>query len=185
MSFLDIVLGLLLIWGLYKGLINGLFVELASLVALIAGIFGAIHFSHIAGNYLAQNLDWSERYMKITAFLITFIAIVVLVHLSGKLLTKIADFAMLGLLNKLAGAVFGTLKVAVILGALLYFFERVTASWDSIGAETKADSILYTPVRDIGALVFSKLFEDTPETPSMEKASSNNFEIFQISVSEQ
>jgi len=159
MSFLDIVLGILLIWGLYKGLTNGLFVELASLIALIAGIFGAIHFSYIAGDYLSQNMDWNDRYIKITAFLITFIAIVLLVHLAGKLLTKIADFAMLGLLNKIAGGIFGMLKVAIIIGALILFFEKATASLNVINEQTKKESLFYQPLRDIGAFVFSKVFQ--------------------------
>ena len=72
MSFLDIIIGILLVWGLYKGLKNGLFVELASLIALIAGIYGAIHFSYITGDYLAEQFDWSDQYLKIAAFLITF-----------------------------------------------------------------------------------------------------------------
>ncbi|WP_350289711.1 CvpA family protein [uncultured Croceitalea sp.] len=160
MSFLDIVLGILLAWGLYKGLKNGLFVELASLVALIAGIYGAIHFSYIAGDYLWENMEWNEKYIKVTAFLITFVAIVVLVGLAGKLLTKVADFAMLGLLNKIAGGIFGALKVAVILGAMLIFFERATASLNFINKDTQNESILYKPVRDIGAFVFSRVFKD-------------------------
>lgn len=154
-GFLDIVLGILLAWGLYKGLKNGLFVEIASLIALIAGIYGAIHFSHITAEYLSDNMDWDERYIKITAFVITFIIIVVVVHLAGKFLTKIADFAMLGLLNKIAGGIFGTLKVAVILGALLIFFERATASVNLINEPTKQESVLYGPIKDIGALVFN------------------------------
>lgn len=160
MSFLDIVLGILLAWGLYKGLKNGLFVELASLVALIAGIYGAIHFSYIAGDYLWENMEWNEKYIKVTAFLITFVAIVVLVGLAGKLLTKVADFAMLGLLNKIAGGIFGALKVAVILGAMLIFFEKATASLNFINKDTQNESILYKPVRDIGAFVFSRVFKD-------------------------
>ena len=168
MSFLDIVLGILLIWGLYKGLINGLFVELTSLVALIAGIFGSIHFSYIAGDYLSQNMDWNPRYINITSFIITFIAIVLLVHFAGKLLTKIADFAMLGLLNKIAGGIFGALKVAIILGALLIFFEKATASFNFINEETKKESILYGPVRDIGAFVFSKVFRSNTDSMDVE-----------------
>ncbi len=155
MNFLDIILGLLLVWGLYKGLKNGLFVELAGLVALIAGIYGAIHFSYIAGEYLSEQMDWEERYIKIAAFLITFSAIVLLVHFSGKLLTKIADFAMLGLLNKIAGGIFGVVKVAVILGALLIFFEKATASIRPDDNKMINESVLYSPLRDIGALVFS------------------------------
>lgn len=160
MSFLDIVLGILLAWGLYKGLTNGLFVELASLVALIAGIYGSIHFSYITGDYLSQNMEWDPRYIKITSFIITFIGIVMLVHFAGKLLTKVADFAMLGLLNKIAGGIFGALKVAIILGALLVFFEKVTSSFNFVNEETRKESILYQPVRDIGAFVFSKVFRN-------------------------
>lgn len=158
MNFLDIVLGILLVWGLYKGLTNGLFVELASLVALIAGIFGAIHFSYIAGDYLTHRMNWDTPYIKLTSFLITFIVIVLLVHFAGKLLTKIADFAMLGLLNKIAGGIFGMLKVAIILGALLIFFERVTAGFNFVNEETQKQSVLYEPVRDIGHFVFNAVF---------------------------
>jgi len=161
MSFLDIVLGLLLAYGLYKGLKNGLFVELASLVALIAGIFGAIHFSYIAGDYLHENMQWDERTINIAAFVLTFIAIVILVHLAGKLLTRIADFAMLGLLNKIAGALFGALKVAVILGAILVFFDRVNSSMNFINDETKKQSKLYEPVKNIGAFVFNTVLKES------------------------
>ena len=165
MSFLDIVIGILLVWGLYKGLKNGLFVEVASLVALIAGIYGAIHFSYITGEYLAERFDWSEQYLKIAAFLITFFAIIIVVNLAGKFLTKIADFAMLGLLNKVTGGIFGMLKVAVILGALLIFFERLTSSFDIINEETKQESVFYEPIKEIGALVFSLVLEDEENDP--------------------
>ncbi|MBT8307228.1 MAG: CvpA family protein [Maribacter sp.] len=169
MGILDIVIGLLLIYGLYKGFINGLFVEIASIIALIAGLFGAIHFSYIAGDYLSQNMEWNERYINITAFIITFVIIVLVVHLAGKFLTKIADFAMLGLLNKLAGAIFGALKVAVIIGALLVFFERANSSINIVKSETLEESILYEPVKEIGALVFSKVLKGKEENTPQEE----------------
>ena len=159
MSFLDIVLGLLLGYGLYKGLKNGFLVEIASLIALIAGIFGAIHFSYIAGNYLHQHMQWDERYINIAAFIITFITIVFVVHLAGKFLTKIANFAMLGLLNRIAGALFGVVKVAVILGAILIFFERVNASVGLIKNEAFENSVLYEPIKEIGAFVFNAVLK--------------------------
>ncbi len=172
MSFLDIIIGILLVWGLYKGLKNGLFVEIASLVALVAGIYGAMHFSYITAEYLSENMDWSEQYIKIAAFLITFFGIVLLVHFAGKFLTKIADFAMLGLLNKIAGGIFGALKVAIIIGALLIFFERLTSSLNFVNEETKKESIFYEPVKEIGAFVFALVLDDEeeesdPEAPNL------------------
>lgn len=169
MGILDIILGLLLIYGLYKGLKNGLFVEIASIIALVAGLFGAIHFSYIAGDYLSQNMEWNERYINLTSFIITFSIIVLVVHLAGKFLTKIADFAMLGLLNKLAGAIFGALKVAVIIGALLVFFERVNSSVNLVKSETLEESVLYEPIKDIGALVFSKVLKGEEDQDNEEE----------------
>jgi len=165
MSLLDIILGLLLAYGLYKGFKNGLFVEIASLIALIAGIFGAIHFSYIAGNYLHQHIQWEERYLNIAAFVVTFIIIVLVVHIAGKFLTRIADFAMLGLLNKIAGALFGALKIAVIVGALLVFFERVNSSAGFVKNETMQASVLYEPVKEIGAFVFNAVLKGGATEP--------------------
>lgn len=160
MNFLDIVLGLLLLWGLWKGLSNGLLIEIASIVALIAGIYGAIHFSYIAGDYLSERMDWDEKFINIAALIITFILIVLAVHFIGKILTKIVDIAMLGILNKLAGAIFGIFKVAVILGALLVFFERLNANFDLPSQETKTASVLYYPIMELGAFIFDEVLQD-------------------------
>lgn len=159
MSFLDIILGLLLLYGLWKGFKNGLFVEIASIIALVTGIYGAIHFSYYAGDYLSQNMEWDERYINIAAFAITFIIIVLAVHLLGKFLTKVADFALLGLLNKVAGAIFGALKVAVILGALLVFIDRANSSLGLVKNETVQQSVLYEPIKEIGEFIFSKVLK--------------------------
>jgi len=167
MSFLDIILGLLLVWGLWKGLKNGLIIELASIVALIAGIYGAIHFSYYAGDYLSESMDWEERYTNLTAFVITFILIVIIVNVLAKLLTKIASFAMLGWLNRLAGGIFGVVKVAVILGALLVFFDRVNTSAGLVKDENMEQSALYEPLKEIGALVFDRVLKE----PVVEKES--------------
>lgn len=161
MGVLDTILGLMLIYGLYKGIRNGLFVELASLVALIAGLYGAIHFSYIVGEYLSENMDWNERYMNTISFITTFILIVLIVTMAGKLLTKIADFAMLGLLNRIAGGVFGALKVAVIFGAFLVFFEKSNNQLGFVKQESIDESILYTPVKEIGAFIFNKVLKES------------------------
>ncbi|MBU2995720.1 CvpA family protein [Cellulophaga baltica] len=157
MNFLDIVLGILLLIGLYKGFKNGLFIEIASLIALIAGIYGAIHFSYITGNYLALHMDWNEQNMNIASFVVTFILIVIAIHYSGKLLTKVADFAMLGFLNKIAGAIFGALKIAVIVGAIIIFFDSVNNTISIVDKETKEQSKLYEPIKEIGRFIFSKV----------------------------
>lgn len=163
MSALDIFLGIFLLIGLYKGFNKGLLLELASLIALLAGIYGAIHFSYIAGDYLSQKMNWEERYINLAAFLVTFIGIVIAVHFAGKLLTKVADIAMLGFLNKLAGGVFGVLKVGLILAAIIIFFDRANDTLSIVSEETKTESALYYPIKNTGAYIYDSILrKDIP-----------------------
>ena len=125
MNTFDIIIAALLLFGFIRGLFKGLFVEVASLIALIAGVYGAIHFSYFVGNFLADRVSWEERYITIISFAITFAIIVLTIGLLGKLLTKIADFASLGLLNKILGGGFGALKIGIILSILLSVFTKL------------------------------------------------------------
>lgn len=155
MWFVDIVIALVLLRGSWRGFKNGIILEVASILALIAGIFGAIHFSYVVGDYLSEFLDWNENYISLTAFIITLVGIVIGVRFGGKLLTAIADIILLALLNKIAGALFGLLKQTIILGAILAFFDQINSVVGFIEEETLQNSILYEPVKEIGKFFFS------------------------------
>ncbi len=154
MTTIDIILAALLLFGFIRGIMKGLFVELASLVSLVAGVYGAIHFSYFVGDFLKDQVDWEERYISIVAFAITFVVIVIAISLLGKLFTKIADFASLGLLNKLLGGAFGALKVGLILSVLLIVFDKLNSTIPFVNKENTEESILYKPVKDLAPKIF-------------------------------
>ena len=159
MEVIDIVIAVVLLFGFVKGLIKGLFVEIASLVALIAGIYGAIHFSFYAKDILIQHVDWKPKYISLTAFAITFVIIVVVISLAGKLLTKIASLAALGLINKILGGVFGCLKLALIMSVLLGWFEKINVMIPFMGEKEIKNSILYTPTKNLASVIFPILLD--------------------------
>ena len=168
MNYLDIILGILLLWGLVRGLMKGLFVSLASLIALIAGIYIAVHFSHIVGDYLKQYVDWQENAIKLSAFAITFILVVIGISLLGRILTKIADYAALGILNKLLGAVFGLLKFAFIASVILIFVDVINDKITFIDKETKDESLLYEPVRKLAPMILPTILKEVPSDSTEE-----------------
>ena len=168
MNYLDIILGILLLWGLVRGLMKGLFVSLASLIALIAGIYIAVHFSHIVGDYLKQYVDWQENAIKLSAFALTFIMVVIGISLLGRILTKIADYAALGILNKLLGAVFGLLKFAFIASVILMFVDAINDKITLIDKETKDESILYEPVRKLAPMILPTILKEVPSDTNKE-----------------
>jgi membrane protein required for colicin V production len=163
MALIDIILGSILLFGLIRGFMKGLFVEVASLLALIAGVYGAIHFSTFAAEFLDSTLDWDEKYIDIVAFAVTFIIIVLVISLAGKALTKLANFAALGILNKLLGGVFGVLKIGLILSILLIVFDTMNKTIPFSDKNNLEDSILYEPVRSLAPMIFPSILNKGKE----------------------
>ncbi|MES2545318.1 MAG: CvpA family protein [Bacteroidota bacterium] len=157
MGFLDILLGVLLLYGLIRGIWNGFFVELASFVSLVIGIYVAIKFSHLMKTIIAGHVPWSPKTIQITAFILTFILVVIGISFLAKFLTTVANFASLGLINKLAGGIFGFLKSMLILSISLNFFLKINSSNIFAKKETLENSMLFYPIQKIAAAIYPSI----------------------------
>ena len=159
MAVIDIILGGLLLYGLIKGAWKGLFVELASLVSLIAGIFIAVKFSQLTAKVLEGTLTDDPATAGIIAFGITFIAVVVAIILLAKVFTKLADYSGLGLMNRLLGGVFGFMRMVLIVSVLLNFFLKYNINHNFVKKETLDGSLFFYPLLEVSAYIFP-VFED-------------------------
>ena len=169
MNVFDIIIAALLIFGFVRGLMKGLFVEVSSLVALVGGVYGAIHFSYFIGDFLKESVSWSEEYISLAAFAGTFIVIIVAIALFGKALTKLADFASLGIINKILGGVFGALKIGLILSVIFIFFSRLNNTIPFVDDETLEESILYEPVKKIAPTIFPSILKEEVEEKTIKE----------------
>ena len=160
MNLLDIILGIILIFSFFQGTKKGLFVTLASLIGLVLGIIGAIYFSDYAANYINEWFSWNKQTTSFVAIAVTFIAIVIIVNWAGKFLTKIADFAFLGIFNKLLGGVFNMIISAFIVSVIFMFFNEWNATEYVISEEKKNNSYLYEPIANLAPLVLPSLVEE-------------------------
>lgn len=154
MNYIDIVLGILLILAAISGFKKGLIAEVASLAALILGIWGAIEFSYITSDFLVENFDMHTKHLNIISFVVTFIVIVILVHIVGNTVNKLAETVMLGFVNKLAGLVFGILRSALVLSILLVLFNKIDDDIHILPEKTKQESRMYEPIRSFAPSIF-------------------------------
>ncbi|MCZ8198327.1 MAG: CvpA family protein [Flavobacterium sp.] len=141
MDFIDIVLAGLLGYSAYKGLKNGLFVELASLISFFVGIYIAVKFSHVVGAFIGES-----KSAKVSAFVITLIGVIIGIHLLAKVFSGIANFVFLGWLNKLGGAFFAILKTTLLLGIVLSLFQKVNINDALVSKETQEKSLFFNPI---------------------------------------
>lgn len=157
MNTVDIIIAVILLFGLVKGFMKGLFIEITSLVGLVLGVYGALHFSFYLSDILKENVSWDQSMIQIVAFAGTFLVILLALVFLGKALTKIAETMFLGFFNKLLGAVFGVLKYALILSIVFLIYDQINASLKFISKEKSKESILYEPVKNLAPTIFPNL----------------------------
>ena len=137
MSYIDIILSIPLLWGVYKGFKKGLIIQVATLIALVIGIYAGIEFCGLLSSYIKDSVNISAKFIPIVSFALIFILIVIVVHLLAKLLEKFINLVALGFINKLTGAIFGFLKAALILAVILIFINLADDKLGFIPSEEK------------------------------------------------
>jgi membrane protein required for colicin V production len=164
MSILDILIGIPLIWAMYKGFTKGFIIEVATLLALILGIYGAIHFSDFTADFIQNKFSYDSNYMEIIAFIVTFLLIVIILNVIGKMLNSFIEAISLGLINRILGVVFGLLKGILILSIFIYFVNFLDKKFELISQTKKDESLFYTPMIKISETLFDIFDSDFDST---------------------
>ena len=159
MAFVDIILGGMLAYGLVRGIWNGFFIELASLLSLIAGIWAAIKFSHLTRAIIESHLSWNPKTITTVAFILTFILVVVGITILAKAMTAMASLSGLGIFNKLFGGVFGVIKMALIVSVTLNVFNKINGGGHFVDKQTIDNSLFYNPIVKIAAKIYPAIEE--------------------------
>lgn len=150
-SYIDILILVPVLYGLYRGFTKGLILSLATLIGLFLGIYGGVKFSDVTSQYLIKNF---EIEIPLVAFGVTFLGIIIAVYLLGQVLSKFASALSLGLFNNIAGAIFGAVKAVVILSVALFFFENINQTFHFISDEVLGKSELYDFLKNTKEIVF-------------------------------
>ncbi|MBT3301955.1 MAG: CvpA family protein [Bacteroidetes bacterium] len=149
MNTLDIIFLIPLLYFLITGFRKGLIIEVLSVLAFIIAIIGAMQLSNklLINSGMELNSKWLPYIAYIVVFLGIFLAIITL----AKLLQRIIKTAQLNIFNRLAGALFGFVKVVLLFSLLLWITDQV----DVIPAKMKNESISYRYLEPVSPQIIS------------------------------
>jgi Uncharacterized membrane protein, required for colicin V production len=178
MNWIDLIIIVILILSFISGFTNGFVKEVASLLALVLGIWGAIKFSAFTAAKLYDWFDMNGQYVGIISFVITFIIIVVIIHFIGALADKLVDAVALGFFNRILGMVFGVIKSVLILSVLFTILNVLDTRHHFLPREKIEGSKFYMPISDIAPALFPVIgegnfghgfdsFKKKPEAPTI------------------
>ncbi|MCF8335909.1 MAG: CvpA family protein [Bacteroidales bacterium] len=157
MNFIDLIFIVILLWSAYRGFTKGFILQLSTLAALLLGILGAIKFSDFTAQFLTDNFNLSSNYLNVIAFAVTFIIIVIAVHLLAKVIEKLMQAIALGFINKILGIVFGIAKTAFIISIILVLVNKANNKYHFLPKETTNSSYLYQPLSNFAPMIFPYL----------------------------
>ena len=157
MNYLDVIIAVPLLWGMYKGWKRGLIFEIAMIIGLILGIYIAFKFSSIFEGVVKKFVDSPSTVLPYISFFIVFILVIVVMILLAKFLEGILKASKLTPINQVAGAIFGTIKFALTVSVILAIIRPVDVRMGLFTVKTKTESVLYQPVLKIAHYLFPAL----------------------------
>lgn len=151
-NYFDIIAGGILIYAIIRGYVNGFVLEMASTVAFVLGVLGAVMIGGWAESFLGHWVKWP--YLGIVAFLLVFMIVVMLTYLFGNTITKLLEKSALNFFNRLLGCAFSLVKYAFLISvgiAVINFFDKSNSLFPLSEME---NSYLYNPLEQFAPTVF-------------------------------
>ena len=153
MNILDILIAVPLAVFIFLGWKKGVVREVATLVGVLVGIWAAVHLSQV----VAELIGLEGENAVLIAFIVCFVGALVLTWLLGRLVEGLLKATKLSIVNRIAGALLGTVKALCILAVMLNTVVMLDTNEKLLKPELKEKSILYTPVYNTGNRLMDSL----------------------------
>jgi membrane protein required for colicin V production len=139
-------------------------------------VWGGMKFSDLIAGWIRDWFDSESPYIPLIAFALVFVGILMLVFAVAKFIEKAMEKSSVGVINKIAGAIFGGFKFVLILSVLFFVIDAIEKSIRVIPPSVKDNSLLYHPVATVAPKVIPGL-RDSDLGKMMPDADSANVEV--------
>ena len=165
MNYLDIILSLILFYGLFKGFTRGLIIEAASLLSIIVGILGALAFTPIIESFLSYLITDDKLPSSIILFTVSLILIVLGVNFFARNLTKFIKLISLGGINKVLGGIFGVSKYVLLISILFVFVDQFSFMFEFFESNLLEESVMFESLKNVGYYIIQLLESNDVKIP--------------------
>lgn len=153
MSIFDIVILLLLLWEAVNGFRRG-FVEM---LFFTASVFIALYVAKSFSGCVVGWLDFASGFAEHLAYIVTFVATIIIVIVAAKLASVLVEGAGFGIANSLGGVAMGLLRCLLIVGFLAIVFEGINQRERFVSRRTLDSTFFYAPILSAGEFMLPYL----------------------------
>jgi membrane protein required for colicin V production len=146
-----------LVWGMYKGYVQGFIVQTIAFFALLIGVFIAAKLSMAFYNVLVDKSTVSLRNLPVIAFSVMFGPVLFGANWAALYVLKQVSSAPKTIYTKILGSLFGGLKYLFIASIFLIFIYRLDKSFNIITDGEKEDAFMFKPVMNFSTSIMPVL----------------------------
>ncbi len=179
MGKLDLFMGAVLAFGLWRGLRTGALSQIVSTVGWVVGFVAATALMTPVGEIVVASLGVSPRTAPVLGFIVVFGAVLAALTAVSHVLRKTLEAIKLGSLDTAAGGGIGALRAAFGLSVFMLTtsFAPIPGSTPfAITEETRESSIFYDPIEAIAPEIWGIV---RSVTPGMQQALVDKFHTWQ------
>ncbi|NRA49174.1 MAG: CvpA family protein [Phaeodactylibacter sp.] len=147
MTPVDIVLGLMIAYGAYKGYRKGLLIEIIGTVSLVLALFAGFALLDLVVSILSQYIEGADLFLPYIAFFAIFFGMIWLLRKVGWQVRKAVRYTLIGSFDTVAGGIVGALKVLFSISTILWIINLLGIQ---VPAQHTQDSFLYPIAVRIG-----------------------------------
>ena len=156
-SLFDFLILGVLIWGIYKGYLQGVLVQAIALFALMAGVFVSAKLSVAFYNSIIDKSTIALPNLPVIIFAIMFGFVAFFSNFVALRVQKEVMPVPKGMYSRGLGAFFGAVKYAFIISIFLLFINRLDQNFEIITATEKQRTKLYNPFLKLAPAAISGL----------------------------
>lgn len=160
MNLIDIIIGLLLLYALYRGWSGGVLVQLSGIMGIVVGAWLAFNFSQRVCEWFEIEIDY-----KWLVFVAILIGVIITVIILSRIITKVLSMGGLSIPIKFLGAAVSAVKVVIIIALIMRTFENINAHGKFTEDHYLKQSVSYSPLDRVATAIFPYLnsWLETPD----------------------
>jgi len=167
-SLFDFLISGVMIWGIYKGYVQGFIIQTIALFVLLAGVFVGVKLSMSFYNIIIDKSTVALPNFPVIVFAIMFGFIVFASNYIALVVQKQVISIPKPITTRVLGAFFGAIKYMFIISVMLIFVNRLDKNFEIVTDKEKSRTILYQPFSKFAPTILPRLRFPVNE-PQLEK----------------
>lgn len=170
MLILDLIIVTPILYFGYKGAVNGLVKEILNIVGIILAIFITFNYLDAFTGIIAPLFDENASFVPFVSGALLFIGTLAIVALIAYGTKEFLKAIKLSLVNRILGAVFGGLKSAMVVSAVLLLL----AGFNVPGEQARNESYLYPYIIYVAPVTYNTIATVYPGAENYSKTLKEN-----------